>query len=98
VSAETRLETREECTQHNTHYPRSHLNHRHHVWPLGMGGPATEDNIVVICPTGHANVHELLKAYIEFHGQVPYAIRRQYPRGERRLAQLGYERFIRRAM
>jgi 5-methylcytosine-specific restriction endonuclease McrA len=31
--------------------------HRHHVWPLYADGPDTEDNIVLLCPTAHAEVH-----------------------------------------
>ncbi len=33
----------------------------HHIWPLGMGGPDTPDNQVWVCPSSHANVHELLR-------------------------------------
>ncbi len=44
-----------------THRPMYLELHRHHRWPLGMGGPDTDDNIVWLCPTAHANVHELLR-------------------------------------
>lgn len=35
--------------------------HAHHVWPLGMGGPDTDANTVFVCPSGHSNIHELLR-------------------------------------
>ncbi len=34
--------------------------HRHHVWPLFLGGPDTDNNTVMVCPTSHQNIHELL--------------------------------------
>lgn len=33
----------------------------HHIWPLGMGGPDVDSNVAWLCPTAHANVHELLR-------------------------------------
>lgn len=33
----------------------------HHVWPKEYGGPDREENRVWICPTTHANTHELLR-------------------------------------
>ena len=33
----------------------------HHVLPIGMGGPDTADNRLWVCPTTHANIHELLR-------------------------------------
>jgi len=38
----------------------------HHVWPLGMGGPDTPDNLVPLCPTTHTNVHELLRHLMRY--------------------------------
>ena len=86
------------CQVHNEHKPFPHVNHRHHVWPLGMGGPDDEDNIVVVCPTGHMNIHHLIDEYRRRGKDLPYTITRRFSREERRLAKLGFDRFLRGAM
>lgn len=91
-------QTRLACTVHTNHIPASHLNHYHHVWPLGHNGPDIAENKVVVCPTGHSNIHELLKAFIAMRGKVPYSELRRYSYKERELAKLGYDRITRRAM
>ncbi len=90
--------TPQPCEIHREHTPASHINHRHHIWPLGLGGPDIEDNIVVVCPTGHSNIHDLLKYFQMHRGVVPYRIMRRYSMGERKLAELGYERSVRKSM
>lgn len=87
------------CEVHlKRHLPTSHVNHRHHIWPLGEGGPDIEDNIVVTCPTGHYNIHLLYKEYKSYQGEVPYTVLRRYSTGERKYAELGYRRYIRKAI
>lgn len=86
------------CQLHKQHIPETHINHRHHVWPLGEGGPDIEDNIVVSCATGHMNVHRLLQEYKIHMGNVPYAILRIYSFNERKYAELGYKRMTRGEM
>lgn len=49
------------CPCRTTHSPHPLELERHHVWPLGMGGPDTADNVVFVCPTTHTNTHELLR-------------------------------------
>ncbi len=44
-----------------THRPHPLELHRHHVWPLYLGGPDIEANIVWLCPSGHVSCHELLR-------------------------------------
>lgn len=91
--------TSQPCQIHTTrHIPEPHVNHRHHVYPLGDGGPDIEDNIIVICPTGHFNTHDLLAHYRMLQGKVPYAILKRYSVGERKYAELGYNRIIRGSM
>lgn len=90
--------TTQACQVHNKHIPESRMNHRHHIWPLGEGGPDIEDNIVVCCPTGHYNIHDLLQQYRMLMGDVPYATLRRYSHGERRFAELGYKRMTRKEM
>lgn len=90
--------TREPCLLHKSHVPNSHINERHHVWPLGEGGPNTKANIVVVCATGHNNIHDLIKLMKVHRGKVPYAILRTFSFGEREVAKLGYDRITRGAM
>ncbi len=90
--------TGEPCTVHSVHRPFSHVNHKHHVWPKGMGGPDIEENLVVVCPTGHSNIHSLLSEYVMLRGNVSYAFRRRYTRTEQKLARLGWQRYLRGAM
>lgn len=71
------------CAAHGSHRPLNLSTQRHHIWPLGMGGPDEPDNIVTLCPTGHVNVHLLLKAL--HHGQPLRGGRREIA-----LARLGY--------
>ncbi len=87
--------TSQPCELHTRHMPETHVNHRHHVWPLGEGGPNTNDNIIVVCATGHYNIHDLLSFYKMHMGKVPYAIVRRYSQEERRYAKLGYDRLTR---
>lgn len=80
------------CQVHGWHRPRVHEPDVHHIWPLGDGGPQTADNQVVVCPTGHRNIHQLLAQYRAWadRGVPPWSIRRQYSLGERRLAAQGW--------
>lgn len=90
--------TSQACMLHKKHMPEPHVNHRHHVWPKGDGGPDIEDNIVVVCATGHYNVHDLLDHFKMHGGEPPYAVMRRYAYEERAYAKLGYERMTRGAM
>jgi len=93
------LTTSKPCLVHGKrHIPNPHLNHRHHVWPLGEGGPDIEANIVVVCPTGHLNIHALLNLFKLHSGEPPYTELRQFAMGERELAALGYQRMTRGSM
>jgi hypothetical protein len=90
--------TSQPCDLHTKHMPESHVNHRHHIWPKGDGGPDVEDNVVVVCPTGHYNIHDLLAHYRMLMGKVPYSVTRRYSVAERKYAKLGYERLTRGSM
>jgi hypothetical protein len=48
------------CQLHKDHRPRPLVIVRHHVQPLGMGGPDDESNWLDACDTGHRNVHTIL--------------------------------------
>jgi len=71
---------------------------RHHVWPLGQGGPNVEANKVTVCANGHYSIHALLDLLLKGRGKVPWTTRRQYGRGVRKYAQLGYDRIQRGAL
>lgn len=74
-----------------THRPGYYDVDGHHVWPLGMGGPDVDANLVTTCQTGHANTHRLLALYVKHQGSVPYAIRRTFALAEQAYARLGYQ-------
>lgn len=40
--------------------------HRHHVWPLALGGPDVEENLLDLCPTTHASVHVVLRNLLRY--------------------------------
>lgn len=90
--------TTQPCQLHSRHMPETHINHRHHVFPLGDGGPDIEDNIVVVCPTGHTNLHDLISHYKMYQGNPPYQITRRYSLEERKYAKLGWDRISRKSM
>ena len=73
------------------HNPNPMELNRHHVWPLAEGGPDTDDNVVWLCPTSHANVHELLRAWLRYEGRPPWAIRKRFSAYIRGLAESGFE-------
>lgn len=80
----------EECKCVQNHNPNPMELNRHHVWPLGMGGPDSDDNVEWLCPTSHANVHELLRAYVKYEGQPPWEVRKYFSPYIRNLASRGY--------
>lgn len=92
------LTTREACQVHKEHSPRSHINHRHHIWPLGEGGPDTPRNRVIVCPTGHSNIHALLDLYRRNNGPPSSASIRRFTHQERVYAATGWECMVRGSM
>jgi hypothetical protein len=98
VPAPELLRTAKPCEVHKTHIPATHVNEIHHIWPLGHGGPNIAGNRIVVCATGHNNIHQLLTEFLAMRGQVPYAVQRLYSFDERKLAKLGYERIQRKAL
>jgi hypothetical protein len=77
------------CQLHVTHRPTPLVTVKHHVQPLGMGGPDDPGNWLWTCDTGHRNVHALLG---------PLANRGAMPVGgtrtERAAAQAGFDRWV----
>lgn len=62
---------------------------RHHVWPLGRGGPDTAANMVWLCANGHGSVHYLLDAELRRGEPLPWPERRRYGLRVRRVAEAG---------
>jgi hypothetical protein len=48
------------CTVHGYHWPKPMRTVKHHIHPLAHGGPDTKANLVLVCDTGHYNIHDLL--------------------------------------
>lgn len=86
------------CILHKDHMPATHVNEVHHVWPKGLGGPDIPENRIVVCATGHNNIHKLMSLYLKFDGQLSYADIRVFSFKERSYAKLGWERSVRRFM
>lgn len=82
------------CNCVGSHNPNPMELHRHHIWPLGEGGPATDDNVVWLCPTSHVNVHELFRAWIKYEGEPPWEIRKFFGPFIRELAARGYQMML----
>ena len=77
----------DQCAVHRFHRPPVRETERHHIQPLSMGGPDTPANIVKICPTGHSSVHVAIRDLVRL--RVPKGTRE-----ERRLAQVGFARWV----
>lgn len=81
----------ERCAVHRSHVPSHHNVAHHHILPKSWGGQDVETNVVVICPTGHENVHTLLNEYVRHDGAPPWSIRMTFSVVERRLAEMAWE-------
>ena len=78
------------CDCVRDHVPNPHELHRHHVWPLALGGPDAEWNLVWLCPTAHVNTHELLREWFRLGGEPPWTVRQSFGVHVRALAKRGY--------
>lgn len=54
------------------HRPAPLELHRHHIHPLGMGGPDHWSNEVDVCPTTHANIHEIIRHMVKAGRMLSY--------------------------
>jgi len=64
--------------------------HRHHVWPLGEGGPDTSLNLRWLCPSQHSSVHRLWREYQKHGGKPPWDVLRHYNKNARDLVAEGW--------
>lgn len=76
------------------HNPNEVQLHRHHIWPLGWSGPNQTDNIVLLCPTTHANIHRLLREYAKAGGEPSWDIRRWFGRYANEMAATGWAWYL----
>lgn len=58
------------CHCVSRHVPAIRNTVRHHVVPLGWGGPDTPENVETICPNAHSEVHRLLDAFVRNGGPI----------------------------
>lgn len=74
------------CQVHaGEHRPRVADTDVHHVWPKEYGGPDEASNEVEICPSGHRNLHELLREYLHAKGDPGWAVKQRWHPAEREL-------------
>ena len=78
------------CEVHGYHWPKVRGIHMHHIWPLGMNGPDTQDNTVEVCPTGHMHIHMLIDLLLDHAGEVTREQTKGFTRNEIALARRGY--------
>lgn len=72
------------CSVHRYHWPPLTRTVKHHIRPQEFGGPTTSANLVLVCDTGHYNIHAALDALLA--GKTPPKV----TRGELELARQGY--------
>ena len=48
------------CQLHGYHSPKPLVIVKHHVVPLSCGGPDLASNWLMVCDTGHRNLHTLM--------------------------------------
>jgi HNH endonuclease len=83
------------CNCVGKHIPKPMELHRHHIWPVGEGGPDTKENLLTLCPSTHSNVHRLWRLYEKHDGRPPWEILRNYSEYVRWVVEKGRE--LRRA-
>ena len=79
------------CKCVGKHIPRAMELHKHHIWPLGEGGPDTKANLLLLCPTTHSNVHMLWRLYEDYNGRPPWDILKNYSEYCRSIVEKGRE-------
>jgi hypothetical protein len=82
------------CYCVSDHNPNVVVFERHHIWPLGMGGPDDPSNIELLCPTTHMSVHHLLRAWFKYDVAPDWDVARHFSFYTRTLARRGYERWV----
>lgn len=90
------------CRCVKRHNPEPLEPERHHVWPLGNGGPDVAANRVWLCPTTHTNAHEILRHFMREGYHHWSTVLRMYDEPVSRVAYevavVGYFRTLQRTM
>jgi hypothetical protein len=90
------------CVVHKQHTPKSHINEIHHVWPKGDGGPDIPQNRIVVCATGHNNIHALIdlyrKAWKDGQREPTFLELSHWGASEQKVAALGWQRIQQQRM
>lgn len=79
----------EECRCPSSH-PLPLVYDRHHLAPLGWGGPNTRSNLARACPTVHRLAHTLLNRMKRAGGPLPYMEAIRFGRYAKKLAETGW--------
>jgi hypothetical protein len=64
------------CAIHGSHRPIPVRTVKHHIIPQEYGGPTVEQNLLLVCDTGHYNIHAAIDAMLASH-PIPKVTRRE---------------------
>ena len=78
------------CVCTSDHRPATARTQRHHLWPLGLGGPEVDATLVLLCPTTHDLVHHALRGMVR-DGWAPWAAGQGMTRYAHSIATLGWQ-------
>jgi hypothetical protein len=67
---------------------------RHHVWPLGMGGPDIDGNKITVCANAHYSIHAFLDLLVKTAGHVDAETTKRFSPKVRRYARSGYAEWM----
>lgn len=79
------------CKCVGKHVPLPMAYHKHHIIPKYLGGTDSKENLLVLCPTTHYNVHALLQHYGRYKGTPPGSVRKHYSDYVQGLAKRAWE-------
>jgi hypothetical protein len=60
-----------QCEVHGYHYPKPARTVKHHKHPQEYGGKTTPENLVLVCDTGHYNIHTWIDVNLKGKGETP---------------------------
>lgn len=79
------------CACVTGHTPKVVVFHEHHILPKMYGGLDVPENLLLLCPTGHATVHKLLAMYAKYEGVPPWDVLRHANGYLRAVAESGWQ-------
>lgn len=78
------------CAKQHTPQVDPHELERHHVWPLGKGGPDIDENLLWLCASMHNQVHRLWRYSERYDGPPPTWILKHFSRYARKVVAEGW--------